>query len=88
MYNFHSTTVIANIIPVGMEYTGSDIPMTYKGMFSAPNVLFINVMACRVYRNIKVGDFHNDIVSVEETLPIVMESSDARLPEFDQPTYL
>jgi len=37
-----------------MLYAGN-VPITYRTMFTVPNIALMNIMACRVFRNTKLG---------------------------------
>jgi len=37
-----------------------DVPVSYRTMFTVPNIMLMNIMACRVFRNTKLGVFHEN----------------------------
>ncbi|KAF9567211.1 hypothetical protein CPC08DRAFT_617773, partial [Agrocybe pediades] len=51
---YYLTTVSTNLLTVIMLYAGS-VPITYRTMFTVPNIALMNIMACRVFRNTKLG---------------------------------
>ncbi|TFK19029.1 hypothetical protein FA15DRAFT_660246 [Coprinopsis marcescibilis] len=53
---YYMVTVFSNLLTVVMIYMTS-LPATYRTIFSAPNIMLINVMACRVFRHTKFGVF-------------------------------
>ena len=53
---FHRTTVTINLIAVIMLFNQS-VPTILRTVFWVPNVLMVNIMACRVFRNTIFGRF-------------------------------
>jgi len=39
-----------------------DVPVVYRTMFTIPNIVVMNMMACRVFRNTRLGDFQQALV--------------------------
>jgi len=56
---YHSATVGFNLLAVVMFYHHS-FPIQYCTMFVEPNIMLMNIMACRVYRNTKLGNERMD----------------------------
>lgn len=57
LYDFLSrTTVTSNLVTLIMLCI-KPVPEAYRTMFTGPNVLIMNIMACRVFRNIRFGNF-------------------------------
>lgn len=58
--SFHAcllrTTVTSNLVTLIMMCI-KPVPEAYRTMFTGPNVLIMNIMACRVFRNIRFGNF-------------------------------
>ncbi|KAF8956571.1 hypothetical protein BDZ97DRAFT_1925371 [Flammula alnicola] len=50
------STIIIHII-TGITFFNHSIPQPYRGVLPIPNVLVINIMAGRIYRNTKLGIF-------------------------------
>jgi len=50
--------VTTGLLTVIVHYIQA-LPVVYRTLFTVPNLVLINVMACRVFRNIKLGDFVN-----------------------------
>jgi hypothetical protein len=59
---YYLTTVTTNLMTVIMLYVSS-VPITYRTMFSVPNIALMNIMACRVFRNTKFGVFRETSIS-------------------------
>jgi len=38
------------------------VPAVYKTMFTIPNIVVMNMMACRVFRNTRLGDFKGSLI--------------------------
>ncbi|KAF8800060.1 hypothetical protein BYT27DRAFT_7236154 [Phlegmacium glaucopus] len=55
-------------------YTIKSVPAVYRSAVGIPNVMLINVMACRVYRNTKFGIFRE--TTVDMVLPTENPDSD------------
>ncbi|KIJ41531.1 hypothetical protein M422DRAFT_31730 [Sphaerobolus stellatus SS14] len=51
---YYLVTLCSNLLTVIMVYVDS-VPVTYRTMFSVPNIMITNIMAARVYRNTKFG---------------------------------
>ena len=51
----YSATVGCNLLTVVMFFITS-LPLMYRTMFVVPNVMLMNVMACRVFRNTIFGN--------------------------------
>ena len=51
----YSATVGCNLLTVVM-FCIHTLPLVYRTMFVAPNVMLMNAMACRVFRNTKFGN--------------------------------
>ncbi|KIM36345.1 hypothetical protein M413DRAFT_31763 [Hebeloma cylindrosporum] len=62
---YYLATVGCNLLTVVMFYIKS-LPGGYRTMFVVPNVMLMNIMACRVYRNTKFGNQW-----VESTISII-----------------
>ncbi|KAF8898069.1 hypothetical protein CPB84DRAFT_1748075 [Gymnopilus junonius] len=56
---YYLTTVTTNLMTVIMLYIGT-VPITYRTMFTVPNITLMNIMACRVFRNTKFGIFRGE----------------------------
>lgn len=39
------------------------VPAVYKTMFTVPNIVVMNMMACRVFRNTRLGDFKELLIA-------------------------
>ncbi|KAJ7167886.1 hypothetical protein C8R46DRAFT_1163219 [Mycena filopes] len=61
---YYLITATSNILALIMFYNTS-IQETYSKMFTAPNLMIANVMACHVFRNTKLG-FHKRVVTTTE----------------------
>jgi len=48
--------VTTGLFMVMVQYIQA-LPVVYKTLFTIPNLVLINVMACRVFRHLKLGDF-------------------------------
>jgi len=48
------TTVTTSLLTVIMLYVDA-VPVVYRTMFTVPNIVLMNVMACRVFRHTKFG---------------------------------
>ncbi|KAJ3506387.1 hypothetical protein NLJ89_g6892 [Agrocybe chaxingu] len=59
---YYLTTVSISLLTVIMLYVKS-VPVTYQTMFTVPNIVLMNVMACRVFRNVKFGKFRETPLS-------------------------
>ncbi|KAF8898046.1 hypothetical protein CPB84DRAFT_1681667 [Gymnopilus junonius] len=59
---YYLTTVTTSLLTVIMLYIPS-VPVTYQTMFTVPNIVLMNIMACRVFRNTKFGIFNRGGVS-------------------------
>jgi len=53
---YYLTVVTTSLMSVIIFYIKS-VPMVYRTMFPIPNLVLMNIMACRVYRNTKFGIF-------------------------------
>lgn len=51
-----------SLLTVIMLYVPS-VPVTYQTMFTVPNIVLMNIMACRVFRNTKFGLFRHGITT-------------------------
>lgn len=51
-----------SIMTVIMLYI-SAVPVAYRTMFTVPNIVLMNIMACRVFRNTKFGHFRESEIS-------------------------
>uniref|UniRef100_A0A8H8CMZ3 Transmembrane protein n=1 Tax=Psilocybe cubensis TaxID=181762 RepID=A0A8H8CMZ3_PSICU len=66
-----ATTVVLNI---------NSIPLAYRAVAGVPNAVLMNIMACRVYRNTRLGFYKEDTtqvlntISTETTPPVFVES--------------
>jgi len=71
---YYLTTVTTNLLTVIMLYIYA-VPITYRTMFTVPNITLMNIMACRVFRHTKFGMFKetsissNKLMSRGETTP-------------------
>ncbi|KAF9043113.1 hypothetical protein BJ165DRAFT_1529231 [Panaeolus papilionaceus] len=59
---YYLTTVTTNLMTVIMLYIEA-VPITYRTMFTVPNIALMNIMACRVFRNTKFGVFRETSIS-------------------------
>jgi len=59
---FHRTTVTINLVAVIMLFNQS-VPTILRTVFWVPNVLMVNIMACRVFRNTIFGNFRENEIS-------------------------
>jgi len=48
--------VTTGLLMVTVQYIQA-LPVVYKTLFTIPNLVLMNVMACRVFRHLKLGDF-------------------------------
>ncbi|KAF9553169.1 hypothetical protein CPC08DRAFT_728110 [Agrocybe pediades] len=55
---YYLTTITASLLAVIMMCTPS-VPIGYRTMFIYPNIVLMNIMACRIFRKTKL-DFRND----------------------------
>ena len=77
-----SATVGCNLLTLVMFYTNSS-PTVYRSMFTLPNTMLMNVMACRVFRNTK---FSNQWVGPTITIPSIgFQEPDANSPATHAP---
>lgn len=75
---FVRVTVIANLITSIMMYVPGVGPI-YHSMFSIPNVMLTNIMACYVYRNTKLGIIRDpSTLTFQSNLAQVTDSSGDR----------
>ncbi|KAF9044975.1 hypothetical protein BJ165DRAFT_1527917 [Panaeolus papilionaceus] len=51
---FYAATVLLNLFNI-LAFFLEAIPPTCRAMFAIPNIILMNIMACRVYRNTKFG---------------------------------
>jgi len=51
---YYLTTVTSNLLTLIMLYVHA-VPVAYRTMFTVPNIVIMNVMGCRVFRNTKLG---------------------------------
>lgn len=56
---YYLVTVCSNLLAVVMVYM--PVPIVYRTVFSCPNTVLMNIMACRVYRNTKFGLYKNSV---------------------------
>ncbi|KAJ6548660.1 hypothetical protein B0H19DRAFT_1161548 [Mycena capillaripes] len=54
---YYLITVFTNAITITMVYSPNLNPI-YRGMMAIPNTALINIMVCRVYRNVKLHYMH------------------------------
>lgn len=59
-----SVSVTSNIVVVILTWV-KGAPIAYRLMFTVLNVALTNMMACRVYRHTKFGDFREDVLSTK-----------------------
>ncbi|EMD35665.1 hypothetical protein CERSUDRAFT_96777 [Gelatoporia subvermispora B] len=59
-------TVGSNLLTVAMVYA-TGVPVTYRTMFTVPNIMLTNSMSCRVFRNTKFGLFRDISMSTMAT---------------------
>jgi len=59
------TTVTTNLMTVIMLYI-TTVPITYRTMFTVPNIALMNIMACRVFRNTKFGFIRETTISTSK----------------------
>jgi hypothetical protein len=57
---YYLTSVSSFLVTVLVFYAES-IPVTYRTMFTVPNIAVMNIMACRVFRNAKFGLYKSGI---------------------------
>ncbi|KDR73143.1 hypothetical protein GALMADRAFT_72738 [Galerina marginata CBS 339.88] len=69
---YYLTTVSTSLLTVIMLYVSS-VPIAYRTMFTVPNIMLMNIMACRVFRNTKFGLFRENTISTSK-----MRSKDDR----------
>ncbi|CAA7262467.1 unnamed protein product [Cyclocybe aegerita] len=67
---YFMSTVGINLLTVTMWYIDS-VPLPYRAMFGMPNIGMMNIMACRLFRNMKFGRF----APVSSTLPTKMDKT-------------
>ncbi|PPR01380.1 hypothetical protein CVT24_006218 [Panaeolus cyanescens] len=85
------STVGINLITVIMFYITS-IPATYRLIIGIPDIVLMNVMACRIYRNTKLGIFslptqfpNNALVNRSHTKGVVVvEVSNSNLKHLEK----
>ncbi|KAJ7301962.1 hypothetical protein DFH08DRAFT_759861 [Mycena albidolilacea] len=71
---YYMITVVTNVITTAMVYIPTTRPL-YRGLLVIPNVAVSSIMACRVYRNTKLGLTHGNMDLVLPTLnPSASES--------------
>ncbi|PPQ98316.1 hypothetical protein CVT26_013635 [Gymnopilus dilepis] len=51
---YYLTTVATRLLTVILFYS-TNLPAAYRSMFILPNIVIMNIMACRVFRNTKFG---------------------------------
>ncbi|KAF4609851.1 hypothetical protein D9613_010431 [Agrocybe pediades] len=59
---YYLTTVTTSLMTVIMLYIKA-VPVSYQTMFTVPNIMLMNIMACRVFRNTKFGIFRENTYS-------------------------
>ncbi|KAF8154826.1 hypothetical protein B0H34DRAFT_718046 [Crassisporium funariophilum] len=64
---YYLTTVTTSLMTVIMLYIDS-VPIAYRTMFTVPNIMLMNVMACRVFRNTKFGLFRETAISTSKMM--------------------
>ncbi|KDR73162.1 hypothetical protein GALMADRAFT_125223 [Galerina marginata CBS 339.88] len=64
---YYLTTVTTNLLTVIMLYVTA-VPITYRTMFTVPNITLMNIMACRVFRNTKLGMSREPTISSNSKL--------------------
>ncbi|KAG2004260.1 hypothetical protein CC2G_002832 [Coprinopsis cinerea AmutBmut pab1-1] len=75
---YYMVTVFSNLLTVIMIYMSS-LPATYRTIFSAPNIMLINVMACRVFRHTKFAAFRESTFTNSTSLATNIKNA-AMLP--------
>uniref|UniRef100_A0A8H7XNM8 Uncharacterized protein n=1 Tax=Psilocybe cubensis TaxID=181762 RepID=A0A8H7XNM8_PSICU len=63
---YYLTTVTSNLLTVVLMALPS-LPVTYRTMLAGPNIMLMNIMACRVFRKTKLGLFDNDAIPTFHT---------------------
>lgn len=63
---YYLLTVLTNFIAILMVFV--PVPIVYRVIWSFPNVMMMNVMACRVYRNTKLGLYKGSPTSTSNIL--------------------
>ncbi|KAJ7844708.1 hypothetical protein B0H13DRAFT_2096156 [Mycena leptocephala] len=64
---YYMITVVTNVVTTAMVYIPTTRPL-YRGLLVIPNVTVSSIMACRVYRNTKLGLIHGSMDLVLPTL--------------------
>ncbi|KAG6872491.1 hypothetical protein C0995_009353 [Termitomyces sp. Mi166 len=59
---YYLVSVTSNIVAAVITWAG-DVPLPYRLMFIIFTVALTNMMACRVFRHTKFGDFREDTIS-------------------------
>lgn len=49
------------------------VPVSYQTMFTVPNIMLMNIMACRVFRNTKFEVFRENTFSTTCLKPTILE---------------
>jgi len=71
---YYLTTVTTSLMTVIMLYVSS-VPITYRTMFTVPNIALMNIMACRVFRHTKFGMFRETSISTSKLVTSGTEST-------------
>ncbi|KAJ3500336.1 hypothetical protein NLJ89_g9846 [Agrocybe chaxingu] len=68
---YYMSTVVINVMNLIIYYNES-IPIVYRTSLTMPNIMLMNVMACRVFRRTKFGIYRETtVVQNELTLPTI-----------------
>ncbi|KAF8154825.1 hypothetical protein B0H34DRAFT_538909 [Crassisporium funariophilum] len=66
---YYLSTVGVNFMTV-VIYSIPSVPSVYRSIFGVPNIMLMNVLACRVYRNTKFGVFKEEVTLNTEILAV------------------
>lgn len=71
---FPSTTISTNLLTVVLMLI-HPVPEVYRTMLAGPNVMLMNIMACRVFRKTKLGLFAS--TTTQSTIPTMYTENTA-----------
>jgi len=77
---FRRATVTTSLLTVVLQYLPT-VPIVCRTLFSLLNIVLMNIMACRVYRNTKFGIFRESQIARSDAL-----TSKAIYPQAVRPT--
>lgn len=76
---YYTSTVIMNVIAMTIVLTPSAPPI-YRAMVAPPNIAIQNVMACRLFRKLKLGIIGNAPESSQQSLQMSWRNGNHGLP--------